>query len=275
MVSSRFWRYKFEDLIYSYLPSIVYIYIYIIVYDSDQRCWFKKHFNRSGSQFHKFMLRFFVFHCLARLNAALKSNTVDCLLCTGQKTRNPPRQVAPCCSMECMYNNSIRSRTHRGYCFNRLLVYYWWNVVDMNVFCLTFTIVVLGTNNSLWLKSFVPQSSMYSNMKGIFPALFFFQMCISYTYIGHVRVYQGYHVISVPFHFPCCVVSLQGDGHFSRSPFGRLSVRRSTCCWVASHVFSGNELGIFDLPCLVVWGKTQESSSDVCIQCLKYRQRIP
>ena len=129
------------------------------------------------------MLRFFGFHCLARLNAALKSNTVDCLLCTGQKTRNPPRQVAPCCSMECMYNNSIRSRTHRGYCFNRLLVYYWWNVVD---------IVVLGTNNSLWLKSFVPQSSMYSNMKGIFPALFFFQMCISYTYIGHVRVYQGY-----------------------------------------------------------------------------------
>lgn len=45
---------------------------------------------------------FFVFHCLARLNAALKSNTVDCLLCTGQKTRNPPWQVAPCCSMECM-----------------------------------------------------------------------------------------------------------------------------------------------------------------------------
>eukprot|EP00434_Breviolum_minutum_P035943 symbB.v1.2.031831.t1/scaffold3739.1/size51156/2 len=44
----------------------------------------------------------------------------------------------------------------------------------------------------------------------------------------------------------------QGDGHFSRSPFGRLSVRRSTCCWMASHVFSGNELGIFDLPCLVV-----------------------
>ena len=133
---------------------------------------------------------FFVFHCLARLNAALKSNTVDCLLCTGQKTRNPPRQVALCCSMECMYNNSIRSRTHRGYCFNRLLVYYWWNVVDMNVFCLTFTIVVLGTNNSLWLKSYVPQSLMYSNLKAIFPALLFSNV-YGYTYIDHIGYPKG------------------------------------------------------------------------------------
>ena len=72
----------YEYFLYSNLPSIVY-------YTLWSKCIFKKDFKQTGSQFHKFMLRFFVFHCLARLNAASKSNTVDCLLCTGQKTRNP------------------------------------------------------------------------------------------------------------------------------------------------------------------------------------------
>lgn len=39
---------------YSNPPSIVY-------YTLWSRCWFKKHFKETGSQFHKFMLRFFCF----------------------------------------------------------------------------------------------------------------------------------------------------------------------------------------------------------------------